>query len=83
MAAYFNQSISRFINLSSYSVLTNGIAVLVVLILLVMLIEKVLLDAYSGNPDEHKTLAFTVGIIPLAAVVVVLVFLRMAQILHI
>ncbi len=82
MSAYFNQSISSFINSSSFSVFNNGIAVLVVAIMLVLVIEKVLLDAYEGNPDEKKSLVFTIGIVPMFFVMVILAILRAAQILH-
>ncbi len=82
MTAYFNQTISRFISTSSFSVFSNGIAVFVVFVMLAMVIEKVLLDAYEGNPNEKKTLAFTIGILPMFYVIVILAILRAAQILH-
>ncbi len=56
-------------------------AIISVALLLVLLIEKVLLDAYENKPIEHRTPAFMTVILPLIIVLAIVVFLRVAQIL--
>ncbi len=82
MTTFINYIIYRFLSSSNFGALTDGIAVIVAAILLILLIEKVLLDAYEGKSIENKTEAFTIITVPLLFVMSVIVFLRIAQILH-
>jgi hypothetical protein len=63
--------------------LSDGIAVISIGLLLTLLIEKVLLDAYEGDPDESKAHAFKVVIMPMLFVLTAIVFLRIVQIINI
>ena len=82
MTTIVNLVTSNFISSTNYGAITNGISGLVVGILLFLLVEKVLLDAYAGRPNEHRTVAFTVAILPLLFVMLAVILLRVAQILH-
>ncbi len=82
MTTIVNFVTSNFVSSTSYGAITNGISFLVLGILLVMLVEKVLLDAYEGKPNEHRTSAFTMIILPMLLVMLVVIGLRVAQVLH-
>ncbi len=82
MTTIVNFVTSNFITSTSYGAITDGISLIVVIILLITLIEKVLIDAYEGKPNERKTIAFTIGILPLLFVMFIVIILRMAQVLH-
>ncbi len=82
MSTFTNQVIANFALSQSFAALSEGIAVVVAIVLLVLLIEKVMLDAYEGKSDENKTYGFTLIIFPLIFVMVAVTFMRMAQILH-
>jgi hypothetical protein len=82
MSTLVNSFITKFIAASPHGALTNGMAVIAVVMLLTLLVEKVLLDAYEGRPIEHKTPAFAIVTLPLLFVMAVVILLRLAQILH-
>ncbi len=82
MTTIINSVITNYITTSSYSVILDGVAVMVIGILLVLLVEKVMLDAYEGTPHEQNTMAFTTVILPLLFVMMIVIVLRMAQVLH-
>lgn len=82
MSTIVNFVTSNFIFSTSYGAVTDGISVMIFGLLFIFLIEKVLIDAYEGKPDENNTLAFTLVILPFLIVVAVVIVLRMAQILH-
>ncbi len=83
MSTIVNYISSHFIASTNYGAITNGIAILVTGLVLVLLLEKVFIDAYEGKPDERRSIAFPMVILPLLLVMVVIILLRMAQILHI
>ncbi len=82
MTTIINLITTNYARLSPYRALTDGMAVLAVVVLLTLLVEKVLFDAYEGKPIEYKTNAFLVVTLPLLIVMAAVIFLRMAQILH-
>ncbi len=82
MTTIVNFVTSNFILSTNYGAITDGIALLVVFILLVLLIEKVIIDAYEGKPNERRSSAYTMVIIPMSCVMIVVVILRVAQVLH-
>jgi hypothetical protein len=82
MTTIINFITTNFTSSSPYSAISNGMAVISVALLLTILIEKVLLDAYEDRSIEYKTPAFLIIILPFLFVLVIVVFLRMAQILH-
>jgi hypothetical protein len=57
-------------------------AVISIVLLLALLIEKVLLDAYEDNSTKNNPQVFLVVLLPFLFVLVTIVFLRMAQILQ-
>ncbi len=81
MSTFVNSFITRYIATSPQGALTNGMAVIAVGVLITLLVEKVLYDAYEGKPIDHKTPAFAATILPLLFVMAVVVLLRLAQIL--
>jgi len=82
MTTIINIITTTFLSSSSNGAVYDEIAVIAVTLLLTLLIEKVLLDAYEGRPIEYKTHAFSIVILPLLFVMVVIAFFRIAQILH-
>jgi hypothetical protein len=82
MTTIINTITTTFITSTPYSAISNGMAVISVLLLLAILVEKVLLDAYEDQATERRTLAFLVVIVPFSIVLVVVIYLRMAQILE-
>ncbi len=82
MSTIVNLITTNFISSTSYGAITDGISWMVIGLLLIFLLEKVMIDAYEGKPDEHGTMAFTVVIVPFMIVLVVVIALRMAQVLH-
>lgn len=82
MSTIVNFVTSNFISSTSYGAVTDGISAMIFGLLFIFLIEKVLIDAYEGKPNENNTLAFTLVILPLLIVAAVVIVLRMAQILH-
>lgn len=82
MTTIVNFVTSHFVSSTNYGAITDGISLIVVFILLVLLIEKVIIDAYEGKPNERKSMAYTMVIIPMSCVMVVIILLRVAQVLH-
>ncbi len=82
MTTFVNFVTANFVSSTSYGAITNGISVLAVVILLTMLVEKVLIDAYEGRPNEQRSVGFTSIIIPMLCVMLVIIVLRVAQVLH-
>ncbi len=82
MSTIINYVTLNFTNSSKYSAISNGMAVITVILLLVLLIEKVMFDAYEDRPIEHKTQAFLIVILPFLIAMSVVIFLRVAQILN-
>jgi hypothetical protein len=82
MTTIINYITTNFTSSTPYSAISNGMAIISVALLVVLLIEKVLLDAYEDKVVEYRTKAFVSTILPLLIVLAIVVFLRMAQILH-
>jgi hypothetical protein len=82
MTSIINYITTNFTSSSPYSAISNGMAVICVALLVVLLVEKVLLDAYEDRATEHKTQAFISSILPLIIVLAIVMFLRVAQILN-
>ncbi len=83
MTTIVNYFITNYINAHPIGALSSGIAIVVALLLLSLLAEKVLLDAYEGKPIEYKTQAFAIVILPLLFTMGFVVIVRLAQILHV
>ncbi len=82
MTTIVNYVTLNFTNASKYSAITNGMAIIAIVLLLIFLIEKVMFDAYEDRPIEHKTQAFLIIILPFLIAMTMVIFLRMAQILN-
>lgn len=82
MTTIINYITTNFTSSSPYSAISNGMAIICVVLLVVLLVEKVLLDAYEDRAIEYKTQAFITMLVPLLIVLATVVFLRVAQILH-
>jgi hypothetical protein len=81
MTTIINYVTTNFTGSTPYGAISNGMATIAAVLLLGLLIEKVLLDAYEGRLIEHRTHAFMVVIAPFIIVMAVIVYLRVAQIL--
>jgi hypothetical protein len=81
MTTIINYITINFTSSNQYSAISNGMAVIAVILLLVFLVEKVLFDAYENGPIKHKTQAFLIVTLPFLIAMTVAIFLRMAQIL--
>ncbi len=82
MTTIINYITTNFSSSTPYSAISNGMAVITVILLLVLLVEKVMFDAYEDRPIEHKTQAFLIVILPFLIAMSVVIFLRVAQILN-
>lgn len=80
MSAFVNKTITRLIQTSPYGALSNGIAVVMVVLLLVLLAEKVLLDAYHGPEGSNRTRGFNLAVWPLLFALVIFTVMRFIQI---
>ncbi len=82
MSTLINLTTTLSINTPLYGALSDGIAIISIVLLLILLVERILLEAYEGDTAKGKTYAFTVLIWPLLFVVATTTFLRFAQVLH-
>ena len=82
MTTIINYITTNFTSSTPYSAISNGMAVISIVLLLGLLIEKVLLDAYEDNSTKNNPQVFLVVLLPFLFVLVTIVFLRMAQILQ-
>ncbi len=82
MTTIINFITTNYARSSPYRPLTDGMAVLAAILLISLLVEKIMLDAYEGKPIEYKTKAFVTVTLPLLIILGAVLFLRMAQILH-
>lgn len=82
MTTIINQITTNFTSSTPYNAISNGMAAIAVVLLLALLTEKVLLDAYEDKPSRQHSPAFMIVMLPFFIVMAVMVFLRMAQILH-
>ena len=82
MTTIINYITTNFTSSTPYSAISNGMAVISIVLLLALLIEKVLLDAYEDNSTKNNPQVFLVVLLPFLFVLVTVVFLRMAQILQ-
>lgn len=82
MTTIINVITTQYAGSSPYNILSDGMAVISVALLLTLLIEKVLLDAYEDRSIETRTKAITIIMVPMLFVLVTVVFLRLAQIIY-
>ncbi len=82
MSTIVNYVTLNFTNSSKYSAISNGMALIAVVLLLIFLVEKVMFDAYEDRPIEHRTQAFLIVTLPFLIAMAVVIFLRVAQILR-
>ncbi len=81
MSTFINKTIIHFINSGRYGAITTGVAVIAAILLLILLIEKVLFDAYHGDQKAEKTNNFRVGIWPLLFTLAMLTVMRFLELL--
>ncbi len=82
MTTLVNQITVQFTSAEHYGAVSNGIAVLAVGLLVLLLVERVLLEAKEGRPVGYRMSAFNMLIWPMVLVMGLTVVLRAAQILH-
>jgi hypothetical protein len=61
--------------------LSNGIGVIVVMLLLGLLVERVILEAYLGGSKTRSLRIFDIAVVPLLILLCLLVGLRFASLL--
>ena len=71
----------RIVDLSGYGALTTGIGVIGLMLLIILLVEQVLLQAYGGEQYPRRASSLNVAIMPLLILLVLFIFLRFAQLL--
>lgn len=81
MTVFTNQTILNFANSPTGSALTNGMGLIMAALLVLLLVDKIVLDAYEGKPDESRTGVFAIVIPPLALTMIVIGILRIMQVL--
>ena len=62
MSTLINLAANTITNAGLFDILTNGVAVLWVALLLILIIEKVLLDANGQRTSAKRTIAFDIAI---------------------
>lgn len=83
MTTIINFITTNFTSSTPYSAISNGMAVISIVLLLAVLIELVLMDAYQKPQGVQRTHVFGIVLVPLFIIMAVVIFLRMAQILEI
>jgi hypothetical protein len=66
---------------SQYGPLSNGLGVVAIILLLLLLLERVLLEAFLSQPKPKILQVFDVAVIPLLIILVMLVGLRFADLM--
>lgn len=82
MTSIINFITTWFETSHTYGSLYGGVAVFSVVLLVVLLVERVLLEAHEGRPVGDKAQVFTIVIWPLLFVMVVVMYFRVAQVLN-
>lgn len=83
MTATLTNLILQTIASNKYGALTTGLGAVVVVVLLVLLIERSLMEAYGGSRQARRGRAFNSAVVPLFIVFGLIALLRMAQLLHV
>lgn len=81
MTATVTKTIIDSVMTSQYGPLSNGMGLIVVLLLVILLVGRVLLDAMEEPSQPRRTWAFDPVVSPLLIILLVLVGLRFASIL--
>lgn len=66
---------------SAYGPLSNGLGVIAMVLLLLLIIERVLLEAFLGKPASQILKVFDIVVYPLMIIFCVLIGLRIANLL--
>ena len=82
MTAILNNVINQYISSSAYGAISTSLGVIAVVLLLVLLIERVLLDAYFGERSRKRLWVFNIATLPLLLAFAVIVIMRFIQILQ-
>jgi len=82
MTATITEVTHHIVDPSGYGALSTGIGVIGLLLLILLLIEQVLLQAYGGELYPYRARSLNVAIMPLLILLVLFVFLRFAQLLE-
>lgn len=82
MTAILNNVINQQISSSAFGAISTSLGVIAVVLLLVLLIERVLLDAYAGERLGERLRAFNIAVLPLLIALAVIVIMRFIQILQ-
>jgi hypothetical protein len=75
--------IMRHIASSAFGALSNGVGVIAVFLLIILLTERVLLEAYGGARATERARAFNSASVSLLIVLVIISVVRFTQILHV
>ena len=82
MTAILNNLINQQISSSAYGAISTSLGVIAVVLLIVLLIERVLLDAYAGDRLGERLRVFNIAVLPLLIALAVIVTMRFIQILQ-
>ena len=82
MTAILNNVINQQVSSSAYGAISTSLGVIAVVLLLVLLIERVLLDAYFGERLGKRLRVFNIATLPLLLAFAVIVIMRFIQILQ-
>ena len=82
MTAILNNLINQQISSSAYGAISTSLGVIAVVLLIVLLIERVLLDAYAGERLGERLRVFNIAVLPLLIALAVIVTMRFIQILQ-
>jgi hypothetical protein len=83
MTVLVTKATIQLILTSQYGPLSNGLGVIAIILLLLLLFERVLLEAFLGKPNPKILQVFHVAVIPLLIILGMLVGLRFAALLDI
>lgn len=82
MTAFLNYTVIHQIYSNAFGAISNQLGLIVVVLLLVLLIERVLLDAYGSENLGKQVQIFNIATFPLLIAFAVIVLMRFIQILH-
>jgi hypothetical protein len=82
MTAILNNVINQHISSSAFGAISTYLGLIAVVLLLLLLIERVLLDAYIGERLGKRLRVFNIATLPLLIAFAVIVIMRFIQILQ-
>jgi hypothetical protein len=82
MTVILNTIVNQQILSSAFGAISNELGLIAVVLLLALLVERVLLDAYAGERWGERLRVFNTATLPLLIALAVIVIMRFIQVLQ-